>query len=324
MRRLPIGWIVWVTVLAALTSGGCLLQIEIEHPGNGPGSRLVSGQWPAGLAPFQTEMPGASFWTCEPDPELHDAGTFKLLLTVSNTGYKWHLPVDMPEFPGDIVLIPEDVAIWHTMRLPAASRDTLAWLPLPRTPLDSPFYYDLLDLVQHLMPVGYAGTVRHWPAFPVPLTTMNAVSGAVDLQATLIEARDILNDMYGETLFCPPDETGNGIRMVHLAGRNLRPACYMTFVRRDSTGAPLRMQLVIGDTYDDPWDRPYALRAMLHELLHGLLLWEHSLDRQHLLWRNGTIAKLPSADELSALRLWRALPAGLDLRRYGRRGELDP
>jgi hypothetical protein len=309
-------------LLMTVTLVGCQFQFDIQDPEPEQGVRIVSGNWPPGLTSFLEDIPNFSQWRWDAPGESDKPG--RVLLAVDDSGYRWTFLGPLPQREAPINLTPVDSTAWHSLHLEAAAACPQHWLPLPRVPVASAFYSDLLDLVTRLMPAGFYGLVTHWSLKPIPLTTMEAVSGAVDLQATLLEARDIINDLYGEPVFGPPDSTALGIRLVHLAGRVIRPACYMTFVRRDSLGAPLRMQLVIGDTYDDPWDRPYALRALLHELLHGLLLWEHSLDRNHLLWRNGTVANRPSVDEIAALRFWRALPGGLQIKRYGRRGELDP
>jgi len=207
--------------------------------------------------------------------------------------------------------------------VPAAARGPLAWRPLARRAVRSPFYADLLDLLADLAGAAGDSVVRHWPRYPVTVGSGPAVSGSVDLAACLAAGVAWWNTRL-PGLFRWLDEPGGDVRLVHIPGHQLHPPLSVHVLQRDATGRPLRMTIRAGDTYDAPHDERYARRGLLHELTHVVGLWGHSPDRRHILWRAGPVVDVPDSDEVLAVRWWLSLPEGLDLARHGRRGEMAP
>ena len=108
-----------------------------------------------------------------------------------------------------------------------------------------------------------------------------------------------------------------GVRLVHFPEAILRPPLLARITRLDDQGNPLRVNIIVGDNYDDAVDRKYAIRGFIHELGHALFLWGHSDDRNHVLWGAAPpMVDWPSDDERKAARLWHGLPEGLDLNDY--------
>jgi len=204
--------------------------------------------------------------------------------------------------------------------------DTLrasAWFPLARRPVLSPHHADLLDLLLSLVRATGTTLVVHWPTYPVTVGAGEAVSGSVDLAACLADGVAWWSG-HLPGLFAWRPDPACAVRLLHIPGHQLHPPVLIRVLQRDDRGRPLRMQIRVGDTYDSPRDERYARRALLHELTHAAGLWGHSSDRRHILWRAGPIVDVPDTDETLAVRWWLSLPEGLDLARYGRRGELDP
>jgi hypothetical protein len=192
-------------------------------------------------------------------------------------------------------------------------------------PVTSPYYADLLHLVQELTTPWFAQEVTHWPQVPLPVRARAAVSGELDLTACLYEAVAIWNCSAPDSLFRWNPQAGWGVRLVHLAETYPSPPLATKMVRLDLNDRPLRVHILMGDNYDHERDRPYLVRGLVHELGHVLLLWGHSRDRNHILW--GAAPPLvpgPATDELRALTLWNLLPEGLLLAGYTRSTELDP
>ncbi len=240
------------------------------------------------------------------------------------------MPAARPEHgdrpPRVLRLIPGDPTRWHEQLLlwpPPGSAPP----PLPRLRVASAYYADLLDLLQRVAAPRFGGRATAWPAYPVPIAAPDSArSGELDLTDCFWEAVKRWNDGGQEPLLLPVALASWewGVRLVHVAGTCLSPPLQARLVRLDDAGRPVRLHILAGDTYHDERHRPHAVRGLSHELGHALLLWGHSEDRRHLLWRAGPLVDDPSDDERRAVELWRLLPYGLDLYAYGRSGEIDP
>ncbi|MCB1150822.1 hypothetical protein KDK88_04705, partial [bacterium] len=226
--------------------------------------------------------------------------------------------------PDSLDLLPADPDTWHVQIVPTRACNPPQLLPLPRIPLQSAYYADLLHLLLELTRGLHDGLVRRWAHDPIPLALGEPGEGPLDLRACMTEAAVRWESAWGAPLFCADAVFGEGIRLVHRDGEILHPPMWARLLRRDPEGRPLLITIVAGDNYDRPDLERYAVRGLAHELAHALQLWGHSRDRIHLLWESGPVVDGPSADEAAALRLWRTLPEGLDLRLYGRSTELDP
>ncbi|HPF33798.1 MAG TPA: hypothetical protein P5571_03405 [Candidatus Krumholzibacteria bacterium] len=226
--------------------------------------------------------------------------------------------------PDTLVLVPAAPDAWHEQRIPTRTTGTPQLLPLPRIPLRSAYYADLLHLLLELTRGLHEGVVRRWAHDPIPLAPGEPGDGPVDLTACLAVAAARWEAAWGAPLFGADAVFAEGIRLVHRDGEILHPPMWARLLRRDPAGRPLLITIVAGDNYDRPDLERYAVRGLAHELAHALQLWGHSRDRIHLLWESGPVVDGPSPDEVAALRLWRTLPEGLDLRLYGRSTELDP
>jgi hypothetical protein len=251
---------------------------------------------------------GESSWTWYGERRQGEAR-----LTIAGSRFRWRLdgaPAD------SLVLVPAG-GNWLTMAV-GSRAELAATPPLPRLPVDSAAYPHLLAMVRDLITPRFGGLVTHWASWPVPVGSLPAISGEVDLAACLREAVTIWNEGEDAPWFAWKPAASSGVRLAHYAGGLRRPPLSLTMVRRDSLGRPLRMRIAAGDNYASEAARPYAVRGMVHELGHALLLWGHSPDRTHVLWGGGPpLRASPSADERRAARFLRLLPAGLDLRRYG-------
>lgn len=224
---------------------------------------------------------------------------------------------------GQLTLVPELPDLWHTLATgwPPALPDSL--LPLARVPVESAHYADLLDLLQRIAGPRFGQVVTHWPDWPLLVQADSARSGQTDLVVCLDEAVNRWNAGEQTPCFVRVMDAEWGIQLVHLPGVNTSPPMWSRLTRFTSDGRPLRMNLVVSDGYGRASDGPRATRDLTHELGHALLLWGHSEDRGHLLWRCGPLVDHPSRDERQAARLWRLLPEGLDISRYGRLTELE-
>ncbi len=231
-------------------------------------------------------------------------------------------PRDLP--PGRLLLAPDDPKRWHEMRLELPPADGSAWLPLPRLAAASAYYADLLDLLQRLTAPRFGMRVTHWPDAPIPVVADSALSGDVDLAACLAEAVALWNGSPGGPYFALRAKADWGVRLVHLAGAPASPPLATRLIGLDAAGRPALMEIRAGDNYTTTTQRAAAVRGMSHELAHTLLLWGHSEDRRHLLWRCGPLVAEPSSDELRAIALWNLLPQGCGLAAYGRSVEIDP
>lgn len=321
--RLKLAWpfLLWLT--------GC--QGDLAEPVS-PGERCapgatsqvasVGGDLPTGLpAEFLPGTISRWRWTC---PE--GAGTALLEIGppgFANSGngtFRWFFEPPLPHLAAsvEITLTPVDTTAWLGMATrPGLWPVTGSPVPLARWALASPHYGHLVALLQDLTADLFQGRVQHWPKLPVPVRVGQAQSGAVDLSACLAEAVGIWNDGEPEPWFRLDAEAAWGVRLVHFPGAVMHPPLQARLTRLDGEGRPLRINIVVGDNYDDAVDRPYALRGMVHELGHALLMWGHSTDRAHVLWAAGPpLAEVPSPDERKAVRLWHGLPSGVDVNKY--------
>lgn len=281
--------------------------------------RTLRGSWSPLLKPLFPSLTGDWSWSWTEGGDggpatlevRGDVWTWRLLQSEAGT-----LPDASPQ------LTPADSLVWHTLRVDGSEG---GWLPLPRLPVESPFHLDLLHLLRELTHGAFGERVPGWFTRPIPVHAPPAVSGAVDLREELRAAVLLWNAAAPHPLFrwAEADSVG-GIRLVHLAGRELSPVMSAYILRRTTKGDALQLHIRVGDTYHGPQHARYARRAFLHELAHALLLWDHTPFRGHLLWRSGPIVDAPSPDELQAALWLEALPRGLDLGRYGGSAELDP
>ncbi|PID80741.1 hypothetical protein CSA17_01745 [bacterium DOLJORAL78_65_58] len=222
-----------------------------------------------------------------------------------------------PAPPADpITLEPCRPERWHTWHGQALAEEVP--LPLPRVAVDTDAYPHLLALVRALTEERFSAVVTHWPEEVVPVRLFPAMNNDLDLREILREAMAIWNAGPGGPFFRADSLATWGLRLVHFPDRSLRPPAASRITRLDSEGRPLRVHIEVGNDYNHPWHHRPALRAMVHELAHGLLLWGHSLDRNHCLWVAAPpLVSAPSLDERKAAQWWRGLPQGLDLKRYG-------
>ena len=234
--------------------------------------------------------------------------------------YQWSFHPSIPprQTQTPINLIPDNPIRWLPMRfIPPSGPGNWPAIPLPRIPMVSEAYGNLIDFLKQITANQFTSTICHWPGLPVPVRPGMAQSDDLDLSGCLVEAVHIWNEQAPRPWFkIEPDATW-GVRMVHFPGAILRPPLEARITRLDSLGNPLRINIVVGDNYDGPEDREYAVRGFVHELGHTLFLWGHSQDRNHILWGAGPpLVDGPSQDERKAAQLWHGLPEGLDLNNY--------
>lgn len=291
----------------------------------------VAGSLPDG-PPGETWPAGPSRWrwtllTGQPDQLAGPRGGTALLETwppppegTAAGRYSWLFQPPVPSLAEELVLalVPADTAAWLSLvTRPEQWPSGGPPLPLPRWALNSPHYPHLAAFLRDLTAPLFLGRVRHWPRLPVPVRAGQAQSGEVDLAACLAEAVAIWNAGEAAPWFRLDPEAAWGVRLVHFPGAVLHPPLRARLTRLDDEGRPLRVDIIAGSNYDHARDRPYALRAMVHELGHALLLWGHSSDRDHVLWESGPPqVEIPSPDERKAAHLWHGLPEGLDLNAY--------
>lgn len=306
-----------------LCCGLCLIMVGCDsdpHPTT-PRWR-VTREWSTDLGHETGWGAGSGRWTWV-DAETGASVRVRHELEPVAGGWRvvWELQGEWPRGPGR--LIPDDPGSWHAWQGSLADRQPNSAapgfpLPLPVVPVDSPAYPHLLALLQDLTRDWFAGVVAPWPRPVVPVRIFPAVNDSVDLAATLRQAMTIWNEGPGGPYFREDPHADWGLRLVHFPLRSLRPPAACRITRLDSVGRPLRAHIELGNDYDRPRDRVYALRALVHELGHGLLLWGHSRDRDHCLWGGAPpLVAAPSLDERKAALWWRGLPEGLDLMAYG-------
>ena len=239
--------------------------------------------------------------------------------------FSWQFADSFPwPCPGDsLALIPADAQEWLGMTLvwpDSLDGGTLPGhllLPLPRISLNSVEYADLVQFLAEMTRPRFNSIVTHWPGAPIPVRLAPAESGQLDLADCLTEAVGRWNAGRRTPWFEIQDSPGWGVRLVHFQGTNLHPPMQARLTWPEEDAHPLLVQILVGDTYDVTRDRPYAVRAFVHELGHALFLWGHSRDRDHVLWASGPpLVDAPSLDERKAAQLWHGLPEGLDLGWY--------
>lgn len=316
MRSLLLG----ATAAAALAQAAAGCGDSPSGPGNQPAFLVRSGFYEAGLAEFLAPPRGASTWTWS-SPDGSTGGAAELEIAAN----RWRWALRGPAGAADdesLFLAPAEPLLWHGFSVSPQETAAAGWLPLPRRPVLSAYYADLLELTQRLTGSRFGSVVSRWPGSPVPIRAAAAVSGEVDLRECLKTAAAIWNDDPLGPFFTWDPEAEWGVQLLH---RDIvqHPPLAVKMLRL-MNGNPLVMRIMAGNNYNDPVDRRYATRGLVHELGHCLCLWDHSEDRGHTLWRCGPIVDRPSDDERRAARLWSLLPDGLDLKRYGRSLELDP
>ena len=178
----------------------------------------------------------------------------------------------------------------------------------------SPDYLDIRSFLRELTKPYFNSTVCHWPAYPVPIRVGPAVNGEIDLAECLAEAVDRWNLGEASPWFSFDPAADWGIRLIHFPDLEMHPPARAQITRLDDQGRPLRIHIILGNNYATPQQRPYAIRALVHELGHALFLWGHSRDPAHILWGSGPpVVDFPSLEERKAAHLWRDLPEGLNL-----------
>lgn len=301
------------TLVLCAACAGCSGRDRPDAP---PSS--IIGAWPPRLKETLQVPDGSWSWRWHQVEGRERGLGGPARLTSDGPEYRWRLQGRKPAAAGALSLVP---AADDTFWLPLRVRDPgeLAVVPpLPVLAIDSPAYPHLVAMLRDLITPRFGGLVTHWPAYPVPVGSPTAQSGAVDLQACLREAVASWNEGQPEPLFVWRPGTDWGVRLAHFSGSDRRPPLAIQLTRRDEEGRPLLMRILAGDNYSHPISRPFAVRAMAHELGHAMLLWGHSPDRAHLLWGAAPPRRAdPSADERRAVDLLRSLPAGLDLNVYG-------
>ena len=209
-------------------------------------------------------------------------------------------------------------ACQHDVLSPPVPRGQARPATLPQdtqvVPVASAYYLDIMSFLTELTEPYFNSTVCHWPAYPVPIRVGMAVNGEIDLAECLAEAVDRWN--FGETspwfIFDPAADWG--IRLIHFPDLEMHPPARAQITRLDDQGRPLRIHIILGNNYVTQQQRPYAVRALVHELGHALFLWGHSQNPAHILWGGGPpLVDFPSLEERKAAHLWRDLPEGLNL-----------
>jgi len=280
----------------------------------------------AALLSFLQIIPGTSAWSWFVDDAAGHRHAGPAELEIAGLGARWILHgVDWDAVSAEagvadtLRLVPEHPGHWHSLVCLWADTLLTTLPPLPRQPVASVHYPDLLALLQELTADRFDGVVTHWPELPVPVRAGDAVCEDVDLAACLREAVDIWNQGEAQPLLVWSPHADWGVRLVHFPGIVRVPPLALRITRLDGHGSPLGMNLLAGDNYCSSASRPAARRGMIHELGHALLMWGHSLDRAHSLWGQGPpLVAEPSQDERRAVRLWNRLPVGLDLTVYDR------
>ncbi|MHB8078573.1 MAG: hypothetical protein ACYDIE_04885 [Candidatus Krumholzibacteriia bacterium] len=312
-------------VLLLAATGACERTAPSGAPDTPTMAAVVTADYGDSLAAFLRPPAGTSHWTWHAADAAGDSLSGAAELLVSGRRATWRLTGDSPPpAPGRLRLRPAEPDRWHHQTVTWPATDPAAWLPLPRLPVDSAAYADLLDLLQRLTDPRFRQRVTHWPAAPLPLVAPPTLCGELDLADCLAEAVDLWNAGEPTPLFAPVPSADWGLRLAYIPDPQLTPRLALRVVASDSAGRPLRAEIVAGAGYATATVRKYAVRGMLHELAHARLLWGHSEERRHLLWKCGPIVDAPSADERRAARLWTLLPEGLDLHAYARSTEIDP
>jgi hypothetical protein len=192
----------------------------------------------------------------------------------------------------------------------------------PTYPMASPYYPDIMSFLRELTEPYFNSTVCHWPAYPVPIRVGAAINGEIDLAGCLAEAVDRWNLGEASPWFTFDPGADWGIRLIHFPDLEMHPPARAQITRLDDQGRPLRIHIILGNNYATLQQRPYAVRALVHELGHALFLWGHSQDPAHVLWGGGPpLVDTPSLEERKAAHLWRDLPEGLNLNLLPSAGE---
>jgi len=314
----------WLLILLA-AAGACERTAPTVAPDAPPLSALVTADYGDSLATFLCLTDGSSRWTWHGTDDAGDSVSGPAELIMSGRRATWRLRGEArPPAPGQLRLRPADPDAWHHQVVSWPPGTASGWLPLPRQSVDSPAYADLLDLLQRLTNARFRQRVTHWPVAPLPVVAAPTPCGEIDLADCLAEAVALWNAGETAPLFAPVPAADWGLRLAYIPDPALTPRLALRIVACDTAGRPLRAEIVAGAGYATVNVRKYAVRGMLHELAHARLLWGHSEDRRHLLWKCGPIVDAPSNDERRAARLWALLPEGLDLHVYARSTEIDP
>ncbi len=325
----PIIWLSSLLLLVSIVNGcqsdatGPDMQSSYQDPG-----QRYRYEYPASLLAYLEVEPGHWIWRWRLNGSSALPDTGRIDLEIRGLQAQWTvaddpwLKVIRTATPVDtLFLIPDQPALWHGLAILWSDSALTTVPPLPRLPVASLHYADLLDLLQCLTNDRFEQTVTHWPQIPIPVRAGTAMCDQVDLAGCLREAVDIWNREAAEPLFVWTATSDWGVRLVHLVGVERHPPLSLKITRLDGYGSPLGANLLAGDNYCSEQARTYAVSGLVHELTHALLLWGHSADRSHVLWGEGPpLVTEPSRDECRAAQLWLRLPTGLDLSQYNRPG----
>lgn len=318
-------------LLAALLAAGC--GAAQDQDAEESGSVMMTASYDDDLSCFLKAPAGSHAWRWQWRSAGAPLRSGAASLAIDGALATWRLDAESPQAgPPDptrlwsgrdtLLLTPCDPAAWHALAVPLPAPTGGDWLPLPRQLAASAYYADRLDLLQRLTRSRFPAGVRHWPARTVPVAADTLRLGDLDVAACLREAVDRWNAGEAEPFFSWDPASAWGVRLARADDPTLPPLA-ARFRAADSAGRPTRIEILVGESWRRLSQRPYLVRGLVHELGHALLLWGHSEDRAHVLWRCGPLRDTPSLDERAAARLWSLLPEGLDLRRYDRSTEIE-
>ncbi len=286
-------------------------------------SSLMTTSYADDLHDFLKVPEGLSAWRWTIRTARGDVRRGLAVLALEDRRIRWSLlddrgaPLQAPQDSGRLSLLPLVPGGWHSVQSAWPPAPGAVPLPLPRIPVRSPEYADLLDLLQDLLDVQDRRSLRRWPAVPVPVRAPAALSGEVDLQLCLRAAMSLWNAGEPDSLFRWDPAADWGVRLVFLPAETAPPPFPVKVVRLDTDGRPLRVHILAAVCFVRPDQRPEAVRELVRALGRALLLRGASRDAGHVLAQDPGVLH-PAADERNAARLQARLPAGLDLSRYGR------
>jgi hypothetical protein len=298
-----------VTILLVL----CLCSCRSDLPTDPVSQNLVishsiSHELTTLLEPFESHS--AWYWET-----TERAGTAEL--EVINSSYKWELSDYNPQSEDNcnIMLHPDDINHWHSIITDHTKLAKGLSPPIPITPITSPEYNNIMDFLSEMTGPRYDRIVTHWVGEIIPVQVDSFETTTLNLSDALSHAVTVWNEIFEYDIFDIGEYIPWGVRLIYRPGMQT-PPLYIRGIRQDNSGHPMLMHIIVGDNYNNSHSNIWINRAMVHELTHALCLWGHSKDREHILWENGPIVDVPSNDEIIAIKLWIALPDGLNLNDY--------
>jgi hypothetical protein len=284
---------------------------------------LLTRYYDEELYDFLKPPEGVSTWRWTIRTPAGDLHRGIAVLVLESRCIRWTLldsrgdALQAPPDSGRLGLLPMNPAGWHDVRAPWPPAPREVPLPLPRIPVRSPMYADLLDLLQDLLQVRDRRCLRRWPALPVPVRAPAARSGEVDLQLCLRAAASLWNAGEPDSLFRWDPAAEWGVRLIFLPAETAPPPFTVKVVRLNGQGGPLRVHVLAGACFTRPDQQLEAVRELVRALGRALMMQGESRDPGHVLAHDpGGLH--PAADERNAARLLSRLPSGLDLCGYRR------